>query len=301
VAFVAFRRPGQSEYRDFDTPVVMSPPSIDTLADFKSFLHAYVSTVLYLRSIYRPEIFAKVRFHNTPVFQSRSPELRDWINDAIEAVHRQLHRSKVGTIGFVIFAKEDGQVMERYMFDVSAFPVMESSVLAEIERDPLSPISPVSVDATDSSAPYPETLRTMKPGPLDEDTPVDLSEQLRATLIRLVQRCELLKPLATQCSLHVSMEMKSDSDAESLTRGSLPWISVPSWETEQGSTYADEVAEGVTDHVADDVTNSQEKNMAICSVRYPHISFDTWVEIFSSQAESGVGSRPSPLFPRSVK
>jgi mitotic spindle assembly checkpoint protein MAD2B len=279
----------------------MSPPSIDTLEHFKYFLHAYVSTVLYLRSIYRPEIFAEVRFHNTTVFQSRSPKLRDWINDAIEAVYRQLHRSKVGTIGFVIYAAEDGQVMERYVLDVSAFPVMASSVLAEIERDPLSPISPVSVDATDSSAPYPETLRTMKPGPLDEDTPVDLSEQLRATLIRLEQRCKLLKPLATQCFLHVSMEMKSDSEAESLARGSLPWVSAPPWETEQGSTYADEVAEGVADEVADEVTNTQENNIAIYSVRYPHISFDTWVEIFSSQAESGVGSRPSPLSPRSVE
>jgi mitotic spindle assembly checkpoint protein MAD2B len=279
----------------------MSPPSIDTLEHFKYFLHAYVSTVLYLRSIYRPEIFAEVRFHNTTVFQSRSPKLRDWINDAIEAVYRQLHRSKVGTIGFVIYAAEDGQVMERYVLDVSAFPVMASSVLAEIERDPLSPISPVSVDATDSSAPYPETLRTMKPGPLDEDTPVDLSEQLRATLIRLEQRCKLLKPLATQCFLHVSMEMKSDSEAESLARGSLPWVSAPPWETEQGSTYADEVAEGVADEVADEVTNTQEKNIAIYSVRYPHISFDTWVEIFSSQAESGVGSRPSNLSPRSVE
>jgi mitotic spindle assembly checkpoint protein MAD2B len=270
----------------------MSPPSIDTLEHFK-FLHAYVSTVFYLRSIYHREIFREARFHNTSVFQSRSPKLRDWINDAIEAVYRQLHKSKVGTIGFVTCAEEDGQVAERYVFDVSAFPVMQSSVLAEIERDPLSPISPVSVDATDSSATHPKTLRTMKPGPLDEDTPVDLSGQLRATLIRLVQRCRLLKPLATQCYLHVSMEMKSDSEAESLTRGSLPRISAPPCETEQGSAYADDVA--------DDVANSPETKMAIYSFRYPHISFDTWVERFSSQAESGVGSRSSPLSPRQVE
>jgi hypothetical protein len=76
-ALIAFRRPSQSKARDFTTHVVMSPPSIDTLEHFKYFLHAYVSTVLYLRSIYRPKIFAEVRFHNTTVFQSRSLKLRD--------------------------------------------------------------------------------------------------------------------------------------------------------------------------------------------------------------------------------
>jgi hypothetical protein len=137
-------------------------------------------------------------------------------------VYRQLHRSKVETIRFVIYAAEDRQVIERYILDVSAFPIIASSVLAEIEQDPLSPISPVSIDATDSSTPYPETLRTIKPRPLDEDTPVDLSKQLHATLICLEQQCKLLKPLATQCFLYVSMEMKSDSEAESLAQGSLP-------------------------------------------------------------------------------
>jgi hypothetical protein len=131
----------------------MSPPCIDALEHFKYFLLAYVHTVLHLRSIYPSSAFVKARFHNTPVFQSRSSELCGWILDAIEAVYKQLHKGRVRIIGIVIYAKEDGQVVERYVFDVSAFPVIESSVLEEIERDPLSPVSPVSVDAKDSSAP----------------------------------------------------------------------------------------------------------------------------------------------------
>jgi hypothetical protein len=35
----------------------MSPPSIDALEDFENFLSAYISTVLFLRSIYPPRIF----------------------------------------------------------------------------------------------------------------------------------------------------------------------------------------------------------------------------------------------------
>jgi hypothetical protein len=105
------------------------------------------------------------------------------------------------------------------MSDVSAFTVMESSVPGETERDPISPILPVSVDAMDSSAPLPEILRTRKPELLDENTPSDLSEQLRATRIRLVQRCGSLAPLAATYSFDVFMEMKSDGDAESLTQG----------------------------------------------------------------------------------
>jgi mitotic spindle assembly checkpoint protein MAD2B len=252
-------------------------------------LLAYVHTVLRLRSIYPSTAFIETRFHNTPIFQSRSPELCGWINAVIEAVYRQLYKGKVGIIGIEIYTKEDGQVVERYVFDVSAFPVMETSVVKEVVQDPLSPVSPVSVDAEDSSAPQPETLRTMKPRQLDEDTPPDLSEQLRATLICLVQRCGSLTPLAATCSCGVYMEMKSDGEAQSLARGSRLWVSTPPWETEQNSPYTDDVAV------------PQVTRVAIRSVRYPNISFHTWAELFTLQAESDVGSMSSSLSLRQME
>lgn len=112
----------------------MSLPCIDALEHFKYFLLLYVHTVLHLHSIYLSSTLVKARFHNTPVFQSRSSELCGWILDAIETVYKQLHKGRVGIMGIVIYAEEDGQVVERYVFDVSTFPVMESSVLEEIER-----------------------------------------------------------------------------------------------------------------------------------------------------------------------
>jgi hypothetical protein len=175
------------------------------------------------------------------------------------------------------------------VFDLSAFPVIELGVLEEIEQNPLSPVSPVSVDAKESSAPQPEILHATTPEPLDEYTSPDLSEQLHATLIRLVQRYRSLSLLAVRCSFDVYIEIKSDKEAESLTQSLKPWVSAPPSETEQNSPYAD------------DVTGCRGTKVAIHSVRFPNISFDRWVKLFPLPAESDVESTSSALFSRPVE
>jgi mitotic spindle assembly checkpoint protein MAD2B len=132
----------------------MSPPSIDVLEHFKNLLFAYVSTVLYLRSIYPPEIFVEAAFHNTSIYQCRSPQVCKYIVDAV-GWYTSLLRDKVKRIGILLYTTEDIQVVERHVFDVSAFRIMESNMRRGMhceERDPLSPISPISVDAEVSFA-----------------------------------------------------------------------------------------------------------------------------------------------------
>jgi hypothetical protein len=113
-----------------DTRVIMS-----SNVSSSSYLPTFLLSS-YLRSIYLPETVAEARFQNIPVFQSRSPELCGWIIDVIEIqIAAQKQR---GIIGIVIYAKEDGQVVERYVCDVSVFPLMKSSVLEDMERNPPS-------------------------------------------------------------------------------------------------------------------------------------------------------------------
>jgi mitotic spindle assembly checkpoint protein MAD2B len=251
----------------------MSPPRIDTLEHFKNFLLPYVSAILYLRSIYPREVFVEAAFHNTSVFQCRSPVLCKHVIHVIEEVCNSLLQSKVMRIGIEIYRIADEQVKERFVFDVSAFRVMQSNVRKEIDRerrDPLSPVSPVSVDAEASSAPEPLILPTTRHERLNENIPPDLSEQLRACLIQLVERCNSLEPLATLCSFNIYMELRSDLDAQLLTQRSKPWILAQSCgsETEQNCT--------------DDVIDRHRKMVVpIRDVNYPPISFKTWIEIFS--------------------
>jgi mitotic spindle assembly checkpoint protein MAD2B len=252
----------------------MSPPSIDALEDFKTFLFAYISTVLFLRSIYPPEIFLEAAFHNTSVYQCRAPVLCEYIIDAVEEVYTSLHRGKVNRIGIEIYTTEGMQAVERHVFDVSAFRIMESNMRKGMqceERDPLSPISPVSADAEVSFAPEPSILQTTKRERLDENTPPDLSEQLRATFIRLVNYCRSHTHSATSCSFRIYMELKSDEDAHLLTEGSEPWVSAHSHKTE------------AEENSTDDGTDSHKKervSKVIRAVNYPPISFEVWVETF---------------------
>jgi mitotic spindle assembly checkpoint protein MAD2B len=252
----------------------MTPPSTDALEHFKNFLLAYISTVLYLHSIYAPHFFVEAAFHNASVYQCRSPPICEYIIDVVEEVYTTLLKGKVERIGILIYTIEGIQAVERHVFDVSAFHVIESNMRKGMqceERDPLSPISPVSPGAEVSFASEPPILQTTKRGRLDEDTPPDLSEQFRAALIMLVNQCKSHTPSATSCSFRIDMELKSDEDAHLLTQGSEPWVLAHSSGTEAEENSTDDGA---------DSYRKETVSKFIRAVNYPPISFEVWVEKF---------------------
>jgi mitotic spindle assembly checkpoint protein MAD2B len=263
----------------------MSLPCKDTLRHFEHFLLAYVSTLLYLRSIYPHTTFLEARLHNASVFQSRSPELCGWIMEAVEAACTQLLKSKVVRMGVDIFTETDEHV-ERYVFDVSEFNMEDWNNRKAVnmeQRDPLSPISPVSVHTASS----PEHFKSCISWPLDEDTPIDLSEQLRATLIQLKNRCKLLAPLPPQCSFKIFVEPESNEEVQLLTQEPNPWVSAQPYGTE-AEQY---------DTCTDDVVDSRGiRKIPVHSVRYPDINFEAWIEIFPDHMNIDDTSMSSPLF-----
>jgi mitotic spindle assembly checkpoint protein MAD2B len=97
----------------------------DVLTHFWYFLTAYVHTVLYLRSVYSQHLFMTARLHNAEVYQSRSPELCQYINDVTMSIHAKLLEGNISRIGIVLYTREDKdesiQVRERYVLDVSTF------------------------------------------------------------------------------------------------------------------------------------------------------------------------------------
>lgn len=134
----------------------------ETLDAFTNFLTAYIHTLLYLRTLYPKTSFVHSRFHNTSAYQSRHPLVCDWIHDAIEAVREELFQGTISRIGIVIFSYENGyktgsggsgdskgtgdvQIMERFMIDVSAFPVVDrDNMNAVVEWETSGSLSHVS-------------------------------------------------------------------------------------------------------------------------------------------------------------
>jgi mitotic spindle assembly checkpoint protein MAD2B len=276
----------------------MAPTYLETLSAFTSFLTAYTHTLLYLRSLYPRTSFAQSRFHNTSVFQSRHPLVCEWIQDAVAAVREELLEGTVSRIGIVVFSCGDGEagktgsakIMERYMFDVSTFPVVgKNERNMEIEWDYNS-----SDDAgNDSDVSNPAVKKKGKQKELDLDVDTNLSEQFRAALIVLTSRTAQLSPLPPNCSFNISMELKDEGDVDPPIRHPQPWIPVqPSLQkTGRKATVRDEdeeeeVQKGRGKAISEGNDLGGVKVTPIRSVEAGVFRFETWVEEGKAKFES---------------
>ncbi|KAF2869836.1 DNA-binding protein [Massariosphaeria phaeospora] len=268
----------------------MAPTYLDTLAAFTSFLTAYTHTLLYLRALYPRSSFAHSRFHNTSVHQSRHPLVCDWIRDAIAAVREELLAGTVSRIGIVIFWLGDGssshghtdgggagspQIMERYMLDVSAFPVVEKGERnMEIEWDDAA-----SADGHDGGAA--DGRRKGKEPALDADVDVNLSEQFRAAFITLTTRSSQLAPLPANCSFNISMELKDEADVDPPIGHPQPWIPVqPSLQKtgRKGGIQANQDAAKRGDKIREGQDLGGVRVTPMRTVEVGVFRFETWVE-----------------------
>lgn len=270
---------------------------IETLDAFTNFLTAYVHTLLYLRSLYPRTSFVHSRFHNTSAYQSRHPLVCDWIRDAVDAVRTELLNGTVSRIGIVIFHYGNGsrtgsaekgtgdvQIMERFMIDVSAFPVVDKDERNAVLEWGSRPSSQASVrsaslelddnvsgeddeerwreddEAEPSGADTPSrryrnrSREGSEPNELAFDIGVDtnLAEQMRAALISLTTRCAQLKPLPDKCSFNIAMELKDEADVDPPIGHPQAWIPVQPSLQKTGrrafrhATAEDEGADGST-------------------------------------------------------
>ncbi|KAF2856351.1 DNA-binding protein [Plenodomus tracheiphilus IPT5] len=266
----------------------MAPTYLETLSAFTTFLTAYTHTLLYLRTLYPRTSFVQTRFHNTSVYQSRHPSVCEWVRDAVAAVREELLEGTVSRIAIVIFSyggeenrTGSAKIMERYMFDVGSFPVVEKNERnMEIEWDYHSS------EAGDSENEEGEGVRpTRKEKALDTDTDVNLSEQFRAALLSLTTRTAQLSPLPSHCSFNISMELKEEGDVDPPIGHPQAWIPVqPSLQkTGRKATSRDEDEEeqvelGRRSGKSEGSDLGGVKVTPIRSVEAGVFRFETWVE-----------------------
>jgi mitotic spindle assembly checkpoint protein MAD2B len=264
----------------------MAPTYLETLGHFTTFLTAYTHTLLYLRSLYPRASFIQARFHNAPVYQSRHPLVCEWITDAIAAVREELLNGTVSKIAIVVFSCEGDiesatgsvKIMERYMFDVSSFPVVDKGGRnLEIEWEGATP---ELSDNEDGGG----VVKRGKTKELDVDVDVNLSEQFRAALIALATRTSVLTPLPPNCSFNISMELKDEADLDPPIRHPQPWIPVqPSLQkTGRTVTIRDEFDEEEFENGKRKEKEGQDlggaKVTPIRSIQAGVFRFETWVE-----------------------
>jgi mitotic spindle assembly checkpoint protein MAD2B len=212
---------------------------LTTLAAFTHFLTAYVHTLLYLRHLYPLPSFLRTRFHNTPVYQSRHPDVCQWIQDAVAAVRDELLKGTVARIAIVVFHpgydKGSGSVkiLERFMLDVSGFPVVtreERFMDIEWEKSEAEKAEAEQQAAEDAAAEAQAAgckgkgKATQRSKGLDAEVDVNLSEQFRAAFITLTTRASQLEPLPPGCSFNISMELKDEADVDPPIGHPQKWV-----------------------------------------------------------------------------
>jgi mitotic spindle assembly checkpoint protein MAD2B len=187
-----------------------TPPILNTylslLRTFSSFLTVAIHTILYERAIYPPSTFLSARAYNFPVRQSRHPKVCSWVNDAVAAVETEMLKGKVARVAVVIYSP-DAEVMERFMFDVSSFPVVEfGERFTEFEPR----------DGEERGEPKGKEKEGEGPVHVAEEPPfkiatLDIQEQLRATIRKLAYSASKLDPLPDDCTFTVTVELKPDA------------------------------------------------------------------------------------------
>ena len=95
---------------------------------YTDFLVISIHTICYYRRLYDERYFSLARAYACPVQKCRHPLLRDYINSVVSAVAEEMRRSTVERIQVVILSLQDVP-LERFVFDVSALPVVAAEDL----------------------------------------------------------------------------------------------------------------------------------------------------------------------------
>ncbi|KAM5347949.1 hypothetical protein ACJ41O_007773 [Fusarium nematophilum] len=181
-------------------PSIPLPQAATLLSSFTTFLTLSLHTLLYHRGLYPSRTFLTARALNLPVHQSRHPGLCAWINDAVSAVAAQLRRGAVRRIAVSMHAPKTFDVLERWVFDVEAFPAWGDD----------------AGEDDDDDGTYDPALATgvLAAGGDDEFVNwADVNEALRGALRRVAHAAEMMPSLPEGSTFTLAVELRDEADA----------------------------------------------------------------------------------------
>ncbi|KAK8080519.1 mitotic spindle assembly checkpoint protein MAD2 [Apiospora hydei] len=192
---------------------VSLPQASHLLTSFTHFLTVAIHNVLYYRSLYPPATFLTARAYNLAVHQSRHPGVCTWVSDAVSAIRAQLIKGAAERVALVVHAPGT-QVLERWMFDLRAFPAFTGvkeqqppnasggdGSRQDEEDDGVGPGGPASIQAAEAS------------GSSDKINWTDVDEGFRAAVRKMASAAEQLPPLPGGCTYTVAVELRDESEA----------------------------------------------------------------------------------------
>ncbi|KAJ0385394.1 hypothetical protein COL922a_006464 [Colletotrichum nupharicola] len=186
-------------------PVPIPRPQANTLlTSFTAFLTITIHTILYYRRLYPQRTFLMTKAHNLPVPQSRHPALCEWINSALAAIQDQLALGAVTKVCIVIHAPDSMAVVERWVFDVTNFPVWATG------------------KGKEKLGAGPRFQRREEEDDDGSVNWVDVNEAYRGALRRISYAGEIKGPLPEGCTFTLAVELRDEAPAP--IGHPQPWI-----------------------------------------------------------------------------
>ena len=81
-------------------------------------------TLLCIRNIYPPTTFARRRAHGVPVYQSRHPQVREYISEVCSLLGKEVEKGVARRVTVVI-KNTSGLPLERWIFDLGYLNIAE--------------------------------------------------------------------------------------------------------------------------------------------------------------------------------
>ncbi|KAF2667313.1 DNA-binding protein [Microthyrium microscopicum] len=223
---------------------------VQLVAHFLDFLIICIHTILYERDVYPRESFVAIRRYNYPVRHSQVPEVKEWINEAIDSIEVEMKKGAVERVCLIIFSRF-GDPLERFVFDLASFPTVT-------RRDWFVPFASTS----------PEERKRIREAGLRT---ANMDQQFRAVMQKLQFMQRDLEPLPEHVSWTIAIEVKDEAEAPGpIENKETPWIPVePSLQKE--SAYGE-----VPAYVGEDIGGV--KTTPLRHVEAGEMAFEMWVE-----------------------
>ncbi|KAI9713081.1 MAG: hypothetical protein M1820_001066 [Bogoriella megaspora] len=277
----------------------MSLPTLASIASaFADYLVVAIHSILYERDIYPQTSFLLAKKYGFAVRQNRHPRVCQWITDAVNAVEKEI--IKGGSHGFggtvarvvlVIFSPSS-QPLERFVFDVSRFP----DIPADDIEIPLERATKIPSDDELNAEAVAEAVTEADHDVVQSTYLINLEEQLRATMAKLITCSSSLSPLPPNCTYTLVLETKQDAqppiDHPQLWMPVEPGLQAEkspdgnNEDSENNGGRIDSTGKGPVSNVSD------LKTVPIRAVKAGEVTFEVWVEEGRNKRDAVQEPRP---------
>ena len=114
---------------------ISPPPDCLTQLLIRIPVEVIIHTILCIRQVYPPTTFTRRRAHGVPVYQSRHPQVREYVAEVTSLIGKEMDKGNARRVTLVIKTVDTGLPLERFIIDLG-YLAMDKVVEAHQRETP---------------------------------------------------------------------------------------------------------------------------------------------------------------------